>query len=52
MIEETKPFKVRASCGHIEIRRMREDAAGEVGESEGDDGIGGHRSWRLEAMMA
>lgn len=28
IIEGTKPFKVRASCGHIEVRRMREATAG------------------------
>ncbi len=27
-IESTMPFKVRASCGHIVIRRMREATAG------------------------
>ncbi len=28
LVEFTKPFKVRASCGHIVIRRMREATAG------------------------
>jgi len=28
LVEGTKPFKVRASCGHIVIRRMREATAG------------------------
>jgi len=28
LIEGTKPFKVRASCGHIVIRKMREATAG------------------------
>lgn len=28
LVESTKPFKVRASCGHIVIRRMREATAG------------------------
>lgn len=27
-LETTKPFKVRTSCGHIVIRRMREATAG------------------------
>jgi len=27
-VESTMPFKVRASCGHIVIRRMREATAG------------------------
>ncbi len=28
LTESTQPFKVRASCGHIDIRRMREATAG------------------------
>lgn len=28
LIEGVKPFKVRASCGHIVIRKMREATAG------------------------
>jgi len=28
LIEATQPFKVRASCGHIVVRRMREATAG------------------------
>ena len=28
LVESTQPFKVRASCGHIVIRRMREATAG------------------------
>lgn len=28
LIDGTKPYKVRASCGHIDIRRMRESTAG------------------------
>ena len=28
LVESTMPFKVRASCGHIVIRRMREATAG------------------------
>jgi hypothetical protein len=28
VIDSCKPFKVRASCGHIVIRKMREATAG------------------------
>lgn len=28
LVESVKPFKVRASCGHIVIRKMREATAG------------------------
>jgi hypothetical protein len=28
LVESTKPFKVRTSCGHVVIRRMREATAG------------------------
>ncbi len=28
LVESCKPFKVRASCGHIVIRKMREATAG------------------------
>ena len=28
LIQSTMPFKVRTSCGHIVIRRMREETAG------------------------
>jgi hypothetical protein len=28
IVDAVKPFKVRASCGHIEIRKMREATAG------------------------
>ncbi len=28
LIEGVKPFKVRASCGHITVRKMREATAG------------------------
>ena len=35
LVEATKPFKVRASCGHIEVRRMREATAGARHETQG-----------------
>lgn len=28
LVDSVKPFKVRASCGHIEVRKMREATAG------------------------
>ena len=28
LVESVKPFKVRASCGHVVIRKMREATAG------------------------
>lgn len=28
LVDSVKPFKVRASCGHIVIRKMREATAG------------------------
>lgn len=28
VVDSTKPYKVRASCGHIDVRPMRESTAG------------------------
>jgi hypothetical protein len=28
LVDSVQPFKVRASCGHIEVRKMREATAG------------------------
>ena len=28
VVDSVKPFKVRASCGHVEVRKMRESTAG------------------------
>jgi hypothetical protein len=28
LIQGTKPFKIRMTCGHLEIRMMREELAG------------------------